>query len=50
MDKGAKKVKRVMQEYGAGKLHSGSQKGPVVKNREQALAIAMSEKRKAQNK
>jgi hypothetical protein len=50
MDKGQKKVRRVMQEYGAGKLHSGSKKGPVVKNREQALAIAMSEKRKAQNK
>lgn len=40
------KVKKVMHEYGKGKLHSGSKKGPVVKSRKQAIAIAMSEKRK----
>jgi hypothetical protein len=39
----AKKVSKVMKEYGAGKLHSGSKKGPVVKSQKQAVAIAMSE-------
>lgn len=38
-----KKVGKVMKEFGAGKLHSGSKKGPVVKSRKQAVAIAMSE-------
>lgn len=38
-----KKVKKVMKEAKAGKLHSGSKKGPVVTNPKQALAIAMSE-------
>ena len=41
--KGAKKVKKVMEEYGAGKLHSGSKKGPVVKSQKQAIAIALNE-------
>lgn len=41
--KAQKKVAKVMREYGAGKLHSGSKKGPVVKSRKQAIAIAMSE-------
>ena len=35
-----------MHKYKAGKLHSGSKKGPVVKSRAQAKAILMSEKRK----
>ena len=30
-------------EYKAGKLHSGSKKGPVVKSQKQAVAIALSE-------
>ena len=38
-----KKVSKVMAEYGAGKLHSGSKKGPVVTSQKQAVAIAMSE-------
>lgn len=38
-----KKVSKVMREGYAGKLHSGSKKGPVVKNPEQMKAIAMSE-------
>ena len=38
-----KKVSKVMREYGKGELHSGSKKGPVVKSRKQAIAIAMSE-------
>lgn len=37
------KVGTVMHEYKEGKLHSGSKKGPVVKSRKQAVAIAMSE-------
>lgn len=41
--KAQKKVSKVMREFGKGKLHSGSKKGPVVKSRKQAVAIAMSE-------
>jgi hypothetical protein len=37
------KVKKVMHELKAGKLHSGSKKGPVVTNPKQGIAIAMSE-------
>ena len=37
------KVENVMKEYKEGKLHSGSKKGPVVKSKKQAIAIAMSE-------
>lgn len=44
------KVEKVMHEYKEGKLHSGSKKGPMVKNRKQALAIALSESRKAGSK
>ncbi len=36
------KVGKVMHEYKTGTLHSGK-KGPVVKSRQQAIAIAMSE-------
>ena len=38
----AKKVAKVMGEYKRGTLHSGK-KGPVVKSKKQAVAIAMSE-------
>lgn len=41
-----KKIGKVMGEYKQGKLHSGKG-GPVVKSRKQAIAIAMSEGRKA---
>lgn len=44
-DKG--KVKKVMAEFEEGKLHSGSKKGPVVSNPKQAIAIGLSEARKA---
>lgn len=44
------KVEKVMREYKEGKLHSGSKKGPVVKNRKQAIAIALAEARKAGEK
>ena len=37
--------KNVMPNFKAGKLHSGSKSGPVVKNRKQAIAIMLSEKR-----
>jgi len=37
------KVKKVMEEFKAGELHSGSKKGPQVKSRKQAIAIALSE-------
>jgi hypothetical protein len=40
------KVRTVLHEYKTGKLHSGGKKGPVVKNRKQAIAIALSEQRK----
>ena len=38
-----KKISKVMTEYGAGKLHSGSKKGKVVTSQKQAVAIALSE-------
>jgi hypothetical protein len=41
--KGKKKVAKVMKEMKAGKLHSGSKKGPVVTNPKQGIAIALSE-------
>ena len=45
--KGMKKVGKVMGEFKRGTLHSGSKKGPTVTSRKQAIAIAMSEQRKA---
>ena len=44
---GMSKIPKVMGEFKAGELHSGSKSGPVVKNQKQAVAIAMSEARKA---
>jgi hypothetical protein len=38
--------KNVLPKFKAGKLHSGSKKGPVVKSQDQAIAIMLSEKRK----
>ncbi len=37
------KVGKVMHEFKEGELHSGSKKGPIVKDRDQAIAIALSE-------
>lgn len=37
------KVKTVMDEWKAGTLHSGSKKGPIVRNQKQAVAIALSQ-------
>jgi hypothetical protein len=44
------KVTKVMKEWKAGTLHSGSKKGPVVTSRKQAIAIAMSEAHMAKKK
>jgi len=44
------KVKKVMEKYKEGALHSGSKKGPVVTNPKQAVAIGLSEARKAGDK
>jgi hypothetical protein len=46
----AAKVGKVMHEFKAGELHSGSKKGPKVSNPKQAIAIALSEGRKAVKK
>ena len=45
--KGQKAISKVMKEYKAGTLNSGSKKGPKVKNRKQAIAIALGEAAKA---
>lgn len=47
---GEYKIPKVMTEFKEGKLHSGSKKGPEVTNPKQAIAIAMSEARKAAKK
>ncbi len=42
-------IKKTMHEFKEGKLHSGSKTGPVVKNPKQAVAIGLSEDRKAKD-
>jgi len=45
--KGKAKVEKVLHEFKTGTLHSGSKKGPKVKSRRQAIAIALNEQRRA---
>lgn len=44
------KVAKVMHEWKAGELHSGSKHGPAVTSQKQAVAIAISEAAKAAGK
>lgn len=48
--RGRGKVAKVMHEFKEGKLHSGSKKGPKVKSKDQAIAIALAEQRKARKR
>lgn len=41
--KANEKIHKVIREFEEGKLHSGSKKGPKVKNLKQAVAIGISE-------
>lgn len=50
LKKGENKIEKVLHEFKEDKLHSGSKKGPLVKNKKQAVAIALSEARKAGDK
>ena len=44
------KVSTVMKEGMEGKLHSGSKKGPIVTDKKQMIAIALSKGKKAKDK
>lgn len=48
--KGQLKTAKVMTEYKAGTLRSGSKTGPKVTDRKQAVAIALNEARPASKK
>lgn len=48
--KGKAKIEKVMHEFKEKELHSGSKKSPKVTNRKQAVAIALSESKKASKK
>lgn len=41
------KIAKTMHEFKRGTLHSRSKRGPIVKKRKQAVAIAMSQTRKS---
>jgi hypothetical protein len=43
------KVHQTMHEFKVGTLHSGSKKGPLVKSKPQAIAIALSQARRAKS-
>ena len=44
------KVSKVMKEFKAGTLNSGSSKGPIVKSKKQAIAIAISQAKMSNKK
>lgn len=44
--KAQKFIKEEMHKFKKGELHSGSKKGPEVKSKDQAIAIALSSARK----
>jgi hypothetical protein len=50
MTKAQRKVKKVMHEFKAGTLHSGSKKGPIVRSRKKAIAIALRTAGKSRNR
>ena len=52
MNKAAKKAKisKVMKEFKSGTLNSGSKKGPIVKSKKQAIAIALSQAKMSKKK
>lgn len=45
--KGEAKIEKTFKEFGKGQLHSGSKTGPRVTSHKQAIAIALSQGRKA---
>ena len=50
MSKPKDKMKKVMEEFSEGRLHSSFKNGPKVKSKAQALAIGYSEARKSKKK
>lgn len=48
--RGQATIKDVMHRFKHGELHSGSKKGPEVKSRKQAIAIAISESKPKRRK
>jgi hypothetical protein len=52
MKKSEKKAKiaKVMKEFKSGTLNSGSSKGPIVKGKKQAVAIALSQAKMSKKK